>query len=85
WLPTGPGVEHVQVNVFRESGGRRTVVSHFAKLTRGQLTRHLLERPGNPPRTARGLLSAVSEDFEAELTPPSRGNSSWQLHIRAAD
>ncbi|MGL5830309.1 MAG: YaaA family protein, partial [Angustibacter sp.] len=25
WLPTGPGVEHVQVNVFRESGGRRTV------------------------------------------------------------
>jgi uncharacterized protein len=85
WSPLSTSTEHVLVTVYREIRGRRTVVSHFAKLTRGQLARFLLERPGNPPKTPQALLAAISEEFTAELTPPSRANPRWQLALRAED
>lgn len=43
WRPP-LGAEHVGVRVLREVDGRRTVVSHHAKHTRGILVRHLLTR-----------------------------------------
>ena len=55
------GAEHVPVRVLRELDGRRSVVSHHAKHTRGVLTGHLLRRPGAPPRTAEELLGAAGE------------------------
>lgn len=45
----------VTVRVLQESGGRRTVVSHFNKATKGRLVRTLLEAgdaPGSPARFA---------------------------------
>ncbi|MEZ2390111.1 YaaA family protein [bacterium RCC_150] len=66
WTP--PAAQTVSVNVFSETNGKRTVVSHFAKHTRGELARHLLSRRGKAPSTPEGLLKAACEVWTAELT-----------------
>ena len=46
------------VRVLQEAGGRRKVVSHFNKATKGRITRALLEdgaNPGTPARLAEAL------------------------------
>ena len=58
--------------MLRDDGGRRTVVSHLAKLTRGQVARHLVTRAGRDPRTATALAEALSEAFDVELAAPAR-------------
>ncbi|MDI2033170.1 YaaA family protein [Paenarthrobacter nitroguajacolicus] len=65
WTP--PAAQTVNVNVFNEANGKRTVVSHFAKHTRGELARHLLTRRGKAPSTPDQLLKAASEMWTAEL------------------
>ncbi|MHA7276801.1 YaaA family protein [Arthrobacter sp. Hz1] len=59
----------VAVNVQQERDGKRTVVSHSAKHTRGLLARHLLTRRGNQPGTPAQLLAAAHERWPAELVP----------------
>ncbi|MHA7155156.1 YaaA family protein [Arthrobacter sp. TMN-50] len=59
----------VAVNVLQERDGKRTVVSHSAKHTRGLLARHLLTRRGNQPGTPAQLLAATRERWPTELTP----------------
>ncbi|UKA48080.1 peroxide stress protein YaaA [Arthrobacter sp. FW305-123] len=65
WAP--PASRTVNVNVFNEANGKRTVVSHFAKHTRGELARHLLTRRGKAPATPEQLLKAAGEMWTAEL------------------
>lgn len=67
WTP--PPAQTVAVNVFTEANGKRTVVSHFAKHTRGELARHLMSRRGKPPATPEQLLGASREVWNAELIP----------------
>lgn len=55
----GPG--HVTVRVLSETDGVRTVVSHWAKQTRGLLTGHLLRRTGPDPSTPEELRDAAAE------------------------
>jgi cytoplasmic iron level regulating protein YaaA (DUF328/UPF0246 family) len=56
----------VQVRVLRESGGKRTVVSHDNKLTKGLLARALCERGARSvddvAAAARGVADAVEVD-----------------------
>ena len=61
WRPPAGSPGWVTVRVLRELDGRRTVVSHHAKHTRGVLTRHLLVRPGAEPTTPAALLDAARE------------------------
>ena len=63
----------VALRVLRERDGRRSVVSHMAKHTRGQVARHLLVRAGPVPADAEALASAVAEAFPAELAPAVPG------------
>jgi cytoplasmic iron level regulating protein YaaA (DUF328/UPF0246 family) len=75
WRPPA-GSAWVTVRVLREVAGRRSVVSHHAKHTRGLLTRHLLVR-STEPRTPEDLLDAARELvggplLDAELTGPGR-------------
>lgn len=65
----------IAVRVFRESQGERTVVSHMAKQTRGELARYLLTRRGRPPRTAEELLTIASKRWKAELQPSRSGRA----------
>ncbi|WP_277213201.1 YaaA family protein [Isoptericola croceus] len=64
WKPPTEGeraAEWVTVRVVRDTDGRRAVVSHNAKHTRGVLTGHLLRRAGDPPSSADELLAAARE------------------------
>ncbi|MEV7604569.1 peroxide stress protein YaaA [Paenarthrobacter sp. NPDC089322] len=65
WAP--PPAQTVAVNVFSEANGKRTVVSHFAKHTRGELARHLLTRRGKAPATPGQLAKAAGEVWTVEL------------------
>ncbi|MCC3269996.1 peroxide stress protein YaaA [Arthrobacter gengyunqii] len=68
------------VNVFQMRNGKRTVVSHFAKHTRGELARHLLTRTGSAPETPEQLLAAAREKWEAELVPAT-ARKPFQLNL----
>lgn len=68
------------VNVFQIRNGKRTVVSHFAKHTRGELARHLLTRTGTDPATPEQLLAAAQEKWSAELVPAT-ARKPFQLNI----
>jgi cytoplasmic iron level regulating protein YaaA (DUF328/UPF0246 family) len=65
WTP--PPAQTVAVNVFTEAGGVRKVVSHFAKHTRGELARQLLQRRGKAPQTPAQLQKAAAEKWTVEL------------------
>jgi cytoplasmic iron level regulating protein YaaA (DUF328/UPF0246 family) len=65
WAP--PVQQSAAVNVFQLRNGKRTVVSHFAKHTRGELARHLLTRRSSAPTTPEALLRATREKWAAEL------------------
>jgi cytoplasmic iron level regulating protein YaaA (DUF328/UPF0246 family) len=82
WTPARDvAARTVAVRVLRDAGGRRTVVSHMAKQTRGQVVRHLLLRDDREPRTPKALAAAVSEAFTCELHPPARAGATWTLDI----
>lgn len=85
WRP-GPGADWVMVKVLRELDGKRSVVSHNAKHTRGVLTGHLLRRAGEPPHTRHELLDAArelvgSELREATLHEAARGAHTLELVV----
>lgn len=89
WKPATTG-EHaadwVTVRVVRETDGRRTVVSHNAKHTRGVLTGHLLRRTGRPPSSADELLTAVRElDGEVIGTEVGTGLSYRMIEATLGD
>jgi uncharacterized protein len=69
----------VAVRVLREADGVRSVVSHLAKHTRGQVTRWLLTR-GVDPRSPQQLAAALSDDWTVELSRP-RPTAPWTLDV----
>jgi uncharacterized protein len=70
----------VAVRVLREVAGQRSVVSHLAKLTRGQLTRHLLSTSG-APRSPLHVAEIAGQAFAVELTAPPRPGRPWTLDV----
>ena len=56
----------VEVRVLREQGGKRSVVSHDNKWTKGQLARALCENDAGPwrrwPEVGRSVSDAVEVD-----------------------
>ena len=61
WRPSPDLARRVAtVRVLHETGGRRTVVSHFNKATKGRLVRALLEG-GRNPRTPAALARALRD------------------------
>ncbi|WP_432491400.1 YaaA family protein [Kineococcus auxinigenes] len=80
WVPdAATAARTVAVRVLRDG----KVVSHAAKHTRGLLARHLLTRPGRPPRTPAALLDATTEAFGAKLLEPARRGATWTLEVEA--
>jgi cytoplasmic iron level regulating protein YaaA (DUF328/UPF0246 family) len=76
----------VQVRVLREVAGRRSVVSHHAKHTRGVLTRHLVTRRGTAPATPRDLERVArelvgTELLAVELDAPATGAATLSLVV----
>ncbi|GGL20161.1 UPF0246 protein [Sphaerisporangium melleum] len=76
-----PGPRAVTVRVLRESAGRRTVVSHMAKATRGAVARSLLVS-GADPRTPHDLAELLTGlGHVAELGAAPAGSGPWTLDI----
>lgn len=67
WSP--PAEQTVAVNVFQIRAGKRTVVSHFAKHTRGELARVLLQRRGAGVASPSQLAAAASKHWDVDLIP----------------
>ncbi|MFL6053054.1 MAG: YaaA family protein [Actinoallomurus sp.] len=57
----------IRVRVFREQAGRRTVVSHMAKATRGALARALLANAADPATPDELLKTVLDLGYAAEL------------------
>jgi cytoplasmic iron level regulating protein YaaA (DUF328/UPF0246 family) len=70
----------VAIRVLREQNGTRSVVSHLAKHTRGEVARHLLEQDGDPGTPA-ALADLLGSRWPVELTPPPRLGSGWTLDV----
>jgi cytoplasmic iron level regulating protein YaaA (DUF328/UPF0246 family) len=79
-MPAGIGDRTVAVRVLRDTDGRRSVVSHMAKHTRGLVARHLLAS-GADPRTPRALLDVLADRWTAELLPPVRPGRPWTVDV----
>ena len=67
WRPE-KGTDWVSVKVLRDLDGKRSVVSHNAKHTRGLIAGHLITRAAPEPTTGDELLEAVTELVGTELT-----------------
>lgn len=80
-MPAGLGDRTVAVRVLRETAaGGRSVVSHMAKHTRGEVARHLLES-GADPRRPDGLAEALADRWDVELVRPQRAGRAWTLDV----
>jgi uncharacterized protein len=78
---TGPiAARTVAIRVLREQNGSRSVVSHLAKQTRGEVTRHLLEQRTDPA-TPTALARLLGIRWPVELSPPARPGGTWTLDV----
>ena len=84
WRPTKDVSRRVAtVRVLHESGGRRTVVSHFNKATKGRIVRALLE-DGADPRTPAALAEALTRlGWTVEVGDPTPKGT--QLDVVVSD
>lgn len=65
WKPSDRLAEsYVPVRVFREEAGKRTVVSHLAKHSRGLIARALVQQPA-PPQSVDELVVLLNAHFAA--------------------
>jgi cytoplasmic iron level regulating protein YaaA (DUF328/UPF0246 family) len=83
WRP-GPDLTKrvVTVRVLHESGGRRTVVSHFNKATKGRLVRDLLQDGANPG-SVRALAATLDRlGWHAEVGPLGRHGTQVDVVVR---
>jgi cytoplasmic iron level regulating protein YaaA (DUF328/UPF0246 family) len=69
----------VGIRVFTEKSGKRTVVTHMSKKTRGDVTRFLVTQTKSP-KTAQELQKLVSKAFKCELVKPEQ-KKSWFLDV----
>ncbi len=70
------------VRVLHEADGRRSVVSHFNKATKGRLTRALLEH-GASPRTPAALADLLRDlGWTVETTGPGRAGVGLDVVVR---
>jgi cytoplasmic iron level regulating protein YaaA (DUF328/UPF0246 family) len=77
WRPAGPRT--ATVRVLHETGGLRSVVSHFNKATKGRLVRALLE-DGGTPRTPAALADQL-RDLGWTVEPHDPGPRGQQLDV----
>jgi len=69
--------------VLQENGGKRTIVSHHNKATKGRLVRSLLSEP--KPRTVPDLAGALgAAGYRVELEPPRGDDKPWTVDVVVA-
>ena len=71
----------VGIRVFTIKSGKKTVVTHMSKKTRGEVTK-LLVQSTKAPKNALELQKLISKKFKAELVKPTN-KTSWFLDVIA--
>ncbi|MDP9395124.1 MAG: peroxide stress protein YaaA [Actinomycetota bacterium] len=85
WRPRGDLARRwVAVHLVRDRDGVRSVVSHSAKQTRGEVARHLL-RTGAAQVSVHDVAEALRGRFDAELGRPARPGAPWRLDVVLRD
>ena len=69
----------VGIRVFTEKNGKRSVVTHMSKKTRGEVAQ-LLVMQSTSPKTAQELQKIIAKEFKCELVKPV-GKKSWFLDV----
>jgi cytoplasmic iron level regulating protein YaaA (DUF328/UPF0246 family) len=84
WRPEGDLAKRVvTVRVLHEANGRRTVVSHFNKATKGRLVRSLLEDGANPG-SVRALVGSLERlGWRVEVGEPGRSGTPLEVVVSA--
>ncbi len=84
WRPPVELAERVAtIRVLHEVDGKRQVVSHFNKATKGRIVRALLEDGANP-RTPEGLAELLgSLGWQVEVGPPTRKGTQLDVVVAA--
>lgn len=70
----------MQVRVLQERAGMRTIVSHMAKKTRGEVARELLTSRRDI-RRPEDVARALERAFTIETTPPARPGAGWTIDV----
>lgn len=78
WTPTI--AETAVVRVFVEKSGKRSVVSHMAKKTRGEMARALLNLKKSPTDIDEAA-HALSDAFDIELVKPATAKKPYLLDV----
>jgi cytoplasmic iron level regulating protein YaaA (DUF328/UPF0246 family) len=82
WSPKNRGVS---VRVFKEdTAGKRSVVTHMAKATRGEVARALLAGGARPESAADLGDFLAGQGWKVELSEPATRAKPWQLDIVSA-
>lgn len=83
WRPEGDVARRTAtVRVLHEQNGRRKVVSHFNKATKGRITRALLE-DGRAPRTPAALAEVLTDlGWYVELGDPGARGTQLDVVVR---
>jgi uncharacterized protein len=81
----GPKDRGVAVRVFKEDAdGARTVITHMAKATRGEVARALLAGGARPESAADLADFLAAQGWKVELSEPVTRSKPWQLDIVSA-
>jgi cytoplasmic iron level regulating protein YaaA (DUF328/UPF0246 family) len=78
WIPN-PAIT-ATVRIFVEKSGKRSIVSHMAKKTRGEVARALLSLT-KTPRSIDALANVLSDHFEIELVKPATSKKPHFLDV----
>ncbi len=84
WRPGPPMRKRVvTIRVLHEAAGRRSVVSHFNKATKGRLVRDLLVDGGSPGRPGDLADQLSGLGWKVEAAPDGRGETRLDVVVNA--
>lgn len=83
-VPSGLADRTVVARVLQEKGGKRSVVSHHNKATKGRIVRGLLSAP--KPRTVDDLAGTLgAAGYRVELARPAGNGKPWTIDVVVKD
>ena len=78
WVPDPENT--VAIRVFTLVGGKKKVITHMSKKTRGEVARYLLN--GSAPKSPLELFKLLKKDFKCSLISPT-GTGTWFIDVIA--
>ena len=83
-VPSDLAERTVVARVLQEKGGKRTIVSHHNKATKGRIVRGLLSEP--KPRSVDDLAGTLgAAGYRVELAPPAGDGKPWTIDVVVKD